>query len=712
MLNLDTVLSQLQASKTKKTPDEAELRRLPDKRALIYARLSDPKQVRESKESIREFAQLVGLANCDGYTTQLPYEEIERRFSAIQEKKLDAIYYWTDGQIECECRDLGISGQLGVEKRPGLAKLMNGCRANIYGVIYTSEVSRLSRDINRVLSYQILKTLKDHNVKIRTPEGILSPQVERDWEAIKDEFEEAANELKTLNRRLARKRKNKAMRSEWVGQPIPAGFILEVIGRDRDGKPIFGKLTPYRPHMDAVVECLKALVSYRSGLRAAQILKERLAFQLFPSELSYMETRTCLRACRKTAAGYEITPDVIIGIATKPIYVGIYSYGDFIDPSYNAPYVDANLWLEAHAIASNKKKSKGKTIYYSPLAFAGLLFAEDGHSISAHSAERRYVDDQDYQRGRGSIALDIDHRFLDDPLVDTILFQCHFGEYASAVLERLQQHTAQIGCEEKQQELELSNLNRRVENLKNALAEADTTGQRKLILEQIEAHQEKLGELKTRPKKLQPSLPIDVSEIKRLLENFEQTWPKLKPEIQNHFLRTILERVILKYDEGELIYATIHWCTGYQQALVIKRPIAKTRKQNRWTSEEDRLLKIFWPSAPEETLLKYLYPRSREAIASRAFRLNFIRRSDNRHYPTSWRRWTSEGDKLLEELYESGTPIENIMAMLDRSKESIEQRAAFKKLKRPREVKWKTGRPTWQLLSQNFVLSEPATWGR
>jgi hypothetical protein len=110
-----------------KKPDEQDLKRLPYRDAYVYGRLSSTKQVRDSKESIREIGRLLELAIQDGYTTSLSPDDITL--------KLDRITYdpaaeklWSDGEVTVDVRDLGISGQVSGEERQGLFNLQREVR--------------------------------------------------------------------------------------------------------------------------------------------------------------------------------------------------------------------------------------------------------------------------------------------------------------------------------------------------------------------------------------------------------------------------------------------------------------------------------------------------------------------------------------------------------------------------------------------------------
>ncbi len=162
-----------------KKPDASEFRRLPYKKAFIYGRLSTPSQVRDSHESVREIARLVALSKRDGYQTELDPDEIEKSLLQMAGPMLGTVQ--EEGAVIVDVRDLGLSGQLPFEKREGLLNLKELVENGEVGAVYLTEgVSRLSRDQDKIIPYQLLKLLKGHQCRIRTPDGIWNPPIEKD----------------------------------------------------------------------------------------------------------------------------------------------------------------------------------------------------------------------------------------------------------------------------------------------------------------------------------------------------------------------------------------------------------------------------------------------------------------------------------------------------------------------------------------------------
>ena len=89
------------------------------------------------------------------------------------------------------------------------------------GTVYLTEgVSRLSRDRDRIIPYQLLKLLKEHSVRIRTLDGVWNPAIDRDHDYLADEFE--GGEV----------RRNRGLRESWC-----VGFIDHLYERHSDFEP-------------------------------------------------------------------------------------------------------------------------------------------------------------------------------------------------------------------------------------------------------------------------------------------------------------------------------------------------------------------------------------------------------------------------------------------------------------------------------------------
>ena len=85
MLTIAQILEIERDKIAKRQPSDEDQRRIPlDRPARIFGRLSDPKQVQESLQSMAELGDLVRLASGDGFRTEISPEEVERRLESLK----------------------------------------------------------------------------------------------------------------------------------------------------------------------------------------------------------------------------------------------------------------------------------------------------------------------------------------------------------------------------------------------------------------------------------------------------------------------------------------------------------------------------------------------------------------------------------------------------------------------------------------------------
>jgi len=693
----------------RQSPSEEDLWHLPFRQAFVYGRVSKPDQIRESEQSIKEIAHLVALARGDGYMTTLPQEEVDRRVQAIQRGLPEAVMVWGDGEVTVECRDLGLSGQLPEDRRPGLANLWRRLEAGEVGCVYLTEgMSRLSRDQDRVLSYQLLKLLKEQQCRVRTPDGLWNPIIERDWQYLHEELEDAAQELKVMGKRLRRRRNNKAREGKHVGCPVVAGFIVDIESQRPDGRYVFGKWKAYPPHVEVVNIALKYLVKLRSAFRAAHALREKnVVFPYFPPELEYMVSRTALRACPKTPAGYAITPALLTALAQNPALIGVWSFSNqpaIIDN--HDRIVDDDLFWQAYEVAAKERKPRGKAVGFQPLPFSSLLWCCNHplpQRVSSHSNDGTYVCNRDYVLGQGPICMDISHHVLDMPLLAVVLGQLDFTPYADEVLAKLEAEHEAGRAQESYRRRQQAELERRIKHLKSYLGSPDPERE-ETYWGLIKEAQAQLDQLRVQPRHEVLPSPLNIRLVRNLLARLRVDWERYSPVIRNRLLQLFLERVELRPSKRQ-VEATVIWKVGLQQSLVIERPASNGGADKPWVAEEDEILRLLWPSSPRHEVEAALPRRTWKGIALRAFRLG-IRRSRVRHSPETWRAWTEEEDAGLVERYNRGDPLVDIAVGLGRSLAGVACRIRTRELSRPRPQQKRM--PVWHLEDDNLSGSEAA----
>ena len=701
MITVEEIIAR--RKRVKIEPTEDELRHLPDRKAFIYGRVSRPGQIVKSAESMREIASLVDLAKQDGFKTELTSEKVWAWLERIR-AGLEPPGMMEDGEVIVDCQDLGLSGTLRESKRPGLAHLRRRLEAGEIGAIYVTEgASRLSRDEKKIMPYTLLDLLTEANCRLRTPDQVLSPRIDRDWEIIEGEFMEASEEQKRSRKRLHRRKMNKAKRGEHVGSAVPPGFYLPIIGRRSDGSYIFGKYALYEPHQRVNILALKEHNYWGGSITAAHSLRQKhIIYPFFPEELSYMNTRTSLRKSPRIdeEGGWAVTPDVIDGLISNPKQIGVWVYGDAeIRENHPAAFAGEylDLWLQANEIKAGRKP-RGKGAVVEPIPFAGILWcANHGElwPISPENTRERFRCIKDYYHLGAHVCLDIAAHIIIEPLTQVFLERFNAMDYVDDMLRQAEEQAKGDGLEDRGLKQREKRLKQRIDTLKSSLGYEDKRKD-EILLEEITSTEKQLAlvqqELMRKPKN--ELRPIDVARVREFLWRLWQNWDGFPNRLKNELLRLFIERVELRHKRG-LIEATIIWRTGEKQTIVIERPQARFAWEQRWRTDEVNLLRMLWPSAGRETILAAFPDRSWAAIREKA-RLLGIRRKRYSYGQGASTHWTSEEKAKLVPLYEAGTPMDEIAAQLDRSQSGILAIASKLNLSRPREVKWKRLEPTWR----------------
>jgi hypothetical protein len=618
-----------------KRPLEDDLRRLPFKHGYIYGRVSSPAQVRDSRESIREIATLLRLAKADGFKTNLDPAQVEAWLVSIAagvgEKGVKE-----EGQVTVDVRDLALSGQLPAEEREGMADLQRGILAGKVGAVYVTEgVSRLSRDVDYILPFVLLKQLKDFQVRVRTPEGIWNPVIERDWGYLADEFGDAIGELKTLNKRLFRRKAQKAARGEFVGEPVPPGFIVPVVSRKPNGQHEYGKLQPYPPHAEIDERILRIYVRNGGGL--CKIMKEvsSLAYPFFPEDLSYMERLTSLRKCKRLANGYEISPNLVTNLATNLKMIGVWQWGDCSPiPDNHQAAVPEELFLEAYQLARKPGKPKGRAAMSEPLEWAGILYCANHpemRRLICHNKASNYCCERDYKYGKGPGCVFKSAHLLDKPLSDEILGQLKLDPCIEEIISRLESEADSSKLDRIRERQQISILEKDINKWKALLpcCVDETSGavdreREKYYWEQIHQASKRLEDLKATPL---PSASVeapDYTGLRDFLKALPQNWTTFSRSLRNRFLKSLIERVELK--GGRELEATIFWKAGLRQKVLIPASRWKRLKEKLWTNEEDKSLRDLFPSSSEDVIAAALRARTWKSITLRANRLKIRRK--------------------------------------------------------------------------------------
>lgn len=695
---------------TSKKINEDELKHLPFKKAYIYGRVSNPDQIKNSQESIREIARMAALAKEDGFQTDIDPERLEEWLISIA-KGNSPKGMIEQNEVIVDVQDLGLSGQLSTDGRKGMSNLQRRIQEGHIGAVYITEgVSRLSRDRDRIFPYQLLKLLKEKQVRVRTPEGVWNPAIDRDWEYLADEFEYAINELKLMNRRLYRRKIQKASRGEWVGEPIIAGYILPIIEQKPNGEYVFGKLKPYPPHITVVKRILEEFVrqdgSYINTLRALRGLN----FPFFPPELSYMKRRSALRFGEKLDSGYRITYNMIRSLATNIKLIGFWHFGATeIVWGNHEPAISEELFLQAYELVSKPTGLRGKYEKFEPMELYKLLWCcnhKDPRRITYHSFAKRYVCISRYWLGDEHGCLDIGGRFLNEPLTRVILNRLEFTSQAECALQSLETKVKNGKIQEELTNREIFHLEQEIRKYQTLLPGCvdDQTSmvdhdKESYYWTKIREAQKTLNAMKNKLNSNSIQLNCNFQSVKKFLLRLPREWSTYTDIVRNRILKLLIEKIELRGIRD--IEATIFWKNGFQHTIIIHRTTLTAYKENRWGKIEDETLKRLFPSAPIEMIRLALPKRSWQAISLRSRYLN-VKRNVGRECGYHTRRWTKEEDECLKIGYRSGLALSSISSQLKRSLGAVRDRAYLMHITWPQTNRERTRFFTWEEVSSPF----------
>ena len=690
------------------TPTDEDLRSLPYKIAFIYGRVSTQAQVRGSRESIMEIGKLLMLAKEDGHHTSLEVQQVEQWLKAIQNGE-DVPRVIEDGDVVINCQDLGLSGSLGEDKRPGLADLWRRVESGEVGTVCLTEgMSRLSRDRDRVLGYKLLRLLKEHKCRIRTPEGVYNPAISRDWEYLADDIEDAADEMKKLGIRLHRRRASKAAQGKHVGTVVCPGFIVKIEGRNSDDSLILGKWLAYAPHQEIVIAALREMVRQRSVFRAVRVLHAaEIVFPFFPDELKYMKTRSTLRLYPKNDKGYVITTNTLKNLATNLALVGIWHWKDTLLENNHPAIVPLDLFLQAYEIATSHKP-RGRAAYAEVMEWADLLYCHNHDrplKVAAYNTSKRWACNHDHHLGLGPSCLYVEDHLLTPPLTREFLRYLDLTPHAEGVLEKLKSEVSENSFEESRNRQREAELTSHIANLEKYLGSDDP--------EREEAYWRLIKEARVELRMVQQRPPaprstvIDLERVRQFLDNLEDNWAKYPSHLRNHLLKLLVDEVELRHDRSH-IEAAIVWKMGLRQVVNIQRHWPHCSLENRWSAEETRLLRMLWPSASWDAILAALPKRNQSAIRLRATKLRLSRTGIKRS-PEKSMFWTQAEIEQLRELYTmKGSSIMEIAAQLGRTEMAVGDKLSALRIKRPKEFCRKKQGLVWQGDSIKVIEAMPS----
>jgi DNA invertase Pin-like site-specific DNA recombinase len=551
------------------------------RQAVIYIRQSDPKQVRQNRES--------------GHNQR-----------ALRGRVLEL--GWRTDQIVLVDEDQGRSAKH-TAGRDAFQKLAADVGLRKVGIIVGYEVSRLSR--NCADWYRLLDLCALFDTLLADADGVYNP---RDFNdrlllGMKGTLSEA--ELHSLRLRLDAGRLSKAARGELV-QHLPTGLL-----RDANGIP---RLDPDQSVQDRI----RLVFTKFHELGSAQKV------------LRYMGTNGLKLPRRQTSGLYsgqvlwkEPNSAMLLSLLKNPAYAGAFAYGQRIaDPARQIPGRPATgrirqppaRWLalvkdvypayitwEEHerilaTIEENQQKmterlTRKQAIRGGVALLTGLVrCGRCGHAMQVAYKDNRF---QYICRVASSHYSKTNCQYLTGAPIDEAVVQEFFRVLQPAEIDALERVNAKQAAHQRELEIHLEQEVRRLEYVaqraerqydsvdpENRLIASTLERRWEEALSELEQARVRLAELKAQsppPVAIPADLRAAFTDVGRRLP---ELWERLSAEARKTLLRTLVTGVNLNRDEAGVVRIRIAWRGG----LVSERTVGVPGFSFRGTDRERHVL--------------------------------------------------------------------------------------------------------------------------
>jgi hypothetical protein len=529
----------------------------------------------------------------------------------------------------------------------------------LVSVVYVVDITRLTREEYLVDATQFVKLCAEKGVFVITESMVFDLSLEAHRDLFMFQAQYAAKELKMILSRLGGSRRAKARLGLYAGDQVPVGYIVlrhEVSGRLRD----------YAIH-EPQAKVVRLIFAKFLELRRIQAVarwcnQEGVLMPTFEPEWEYVKTRSsvrCMRAVRGPDGqeiGYKVLRSTVGYILENPMYIGyICREGQLVKENADLAIVDGETFWAAQAILEkNQPRSQGKP---TSQLLGGLLLctAHDGEEYLVYSTATGYQCSHEQCAGlTQQRCFIIDGDVFDVPISEAVLGVLSYADRADQIVAQLEEELKGRKDRAAAYKRERQRLESERESLLESLAflqslEKDPQRRKQRFAEINQKLTERETELEELAKKeLAPFEDVltttEVEMVRDFLTDLRTRWDEIPNEMRNNFLGVILDRILVE-EEGDHFNVCIVWRSGLEQRLVTFRPSASLRK-NRWSEEEESLIREHYPAASQEELMMMLPDRPWHEIRRRAHRLRISRGypdrtgSENPH-------WTSEEDQVL-----------------------------------------------------------------
>ena len=559
------------------------------------------------------------------------------------------------------------SGTKRVDERPTMQDLWYHIEHDIVKAVMCRGVDRLFRHIDMVEPAQFARLCKDHQCIIITVKEVRRrTRIEvynfhdnpEDIGAFLAEAQAGADFILNQIEWMVRCKLNKALRGEYDGRNVPAGFIL-----------VNEKYHIYEPHAQ-VVRWLFRRYRELSG-NFSSLMREvaqRIADQgyLFPPFADERFTQM-----GRSGDGYIIKPKGLKGLLVNTVYIGWWLVYETVDKGKETEHRVLRAKIEDHhpAIVSLEDfwyayerltEEDAPRSRYNKVGTISCNALLDGIVTSDKSSV--YVSQRAHEPDTACYVMSSHKQFQGNHFYGSIYVRELDHLFTSHLLAKLEEgkrirDTLDPGMRDgwdnldamlatrlidvaKMQEIATAGIDSMLAQYQEEAASLDNTlhyGAAKLPPKKIEEYSERLARLHvaiselTLKKSRAQQAARELAAFTNKLGDVPAVWKELGIEKQRRFVALITEKITLTKPSPNWLQLTIQWLWP-DMPLDILYIWQRGSRSEAWTDEENSILRTLYSHADRGTILQALPSHSWSAILQRAVDLGVSRayqRNDN-----------------------------------------------------------------------------------
>jgi DNA invertase Pin-like site-specific DNA recombinase len=558
--------------------------------------------------------------------------------------------------------DLGLSGQLRIDQRPDLSRLMNDIERGFIKAVLVYQVSRLFRDLTAIQYDTFADVCAKAGCILATANGMIFNFKNRfHVKMFRYLSEMAAEYIPQQIGLLHEARERKARKGVYVGLgPVATGYIVDY---DKYSETYL-KYVPYEAWSSVVFRLFKRFYELDGNitLLCRELDTILVLFPDVPEELQReFDERNFPRKNRKRVpGGYHISHPGLVSILTNPVYIGWWIVmGDVVSRDNHTPIIPPEyqylFWFAFDRLSPltiegevNTKRAHAPRRFYQrhTNVTSGILklriTSEHGNVFANTSARTgtRYIIYPDIPQVKRTPLCEIDAECIDSPFTQVFLAHLlethdldHYRQWIDSVIQRRVEeengYKRQLQTIANHQESILND----IEGIRVKINEQATSPEHKKVLEAEYAplidkwHKRYLSnealKRELQGKLLKPEVSEEFENIRRYAD-FQTEVRRLIPVWDNKPFGVRLEFVNLFVKEARLTIVATHWV---QLDILWTHPswqgdrifIYRWRGSNdAWTDEEEAVIATYYQTAAKEELLQRLQHKSWGSIAMHA----------------------------------------------------------------------------------------------